>query len=408
MRRHLENPISAVLAAFLLSSACGRTPLDDIRPGQSDGASQNRSDGDGDDRGPQSSGPGMSAVAGSMLLARFGHTATLLPNGQVLIAGGSGASDGLSSVSALARAELYDPKSGSFRETGTMVVARTAHTATLLLTGKVLIVGGMGGSDLPSRAEIYDPDSGQFTATGTMTAQRYEHKATLLPNGQVLITGGFSQKENYQIPPQAELYDPASGQSTTTGAMLHACADHTATLLRNGRVLITGGRNSIYYSRAELYDPAGGAFGDTGKMAYERWDHTATVLPSGKVLVTGGWGIGSGRIYNFLSSAETYDPGSGTFTEVGAMNTGRGGHTETLLPSGKVLVIGGWGGELNDQVLSGTEIYDPDSGSFAVTGSMAVARVAHTATLLPNGKVLIVGGRGRDSTEPFSSSELYY
>jgi hypothetical protein len=110
---------------------------------------------------------------------------------------------------------------------------------------------------------------------------------------------------------------------------------------------------------------------------------------------------GECRIYN-------YDPGRGTFTEVGAMTTGRGGHTETLLPSGKVLVAGGWGGERNDEVLSSTEVYDPASGSFAVTGPMVVARGWHTATLLPDGKVLIAGGRGLDSTAPVSSAELYY
>jgi hypothetical protein len=400
---------SASLMVLSLAAACGRTALDQNQSRTRNGGSPSAgsggspSAGSGGSQSAGSGGSGVFTATGSMSVMRIQHTATLLPNGQVLVAGGFEVLGDSSSLSIVARAELYDPASASFRSAETMVVARGAHTASLLPTGKVLIAGGLGDPGALSQAEIYDPKSGKFTATGSMSAARYGHQATALANGLVLITGGYSQKGSFDIPPQAELYDPERGEFSTTGAMVAPAADHSATLLPNGKVLILGGRNSNYYSRAELYDPATSAFANAGHMAHERWGHVATLLSDGKVLVTGGWG--NDAVYTFLASTEVYDPISGSFTPVAAMGSGRGNHTATLLPNGQVLVAGGWGGEHNDSVLPSAELYDPSGSSFSVTGPMAVPRAYHTATLLREGKVLVVGGR--TIRDVHLSAELY-
>ena len=251
---------------------------------------------------------------GSMTLDRVGHTATLLPNGQVLIAGPDSS------------AELYDPAAGSFARTGNMGTFHAYHTATLLPNGTVLIAGGFSAT-----AEVYDPATGLFTPTGSMATQREAHTATLLPNGTVLIAGGFSATTELTT---AEVYDPATGSFMPTGSMAFPRSVNTATLLPNGAVLVAGGFFSG--SSAELYDPATGSFMPAGSLGTPRAFHTATLLPSGKVLLTGGFDRGDG-----LSAAELYDPVIHSFTLTGGMTQARGKHTAALLRNGDVLVAGG-------------------------------------------------------------------
>jgi WD40 repeat protein len=183
------------------------------------------------------------------------HTATVLPDGRVLVAGGAGVEGcGLGCPRQLkATAELYDPKIGVFSRTGSMSTARWNRTATLLPNGRVLIAGGDnlgGGSDADnaiSDAEVYDPTSGTFVATGSMVAARTGHTATLLPNGRVLIVGGSDGNHALTT---AELYDPAAGTFSAAGSMSNARYGATATLLADGRVLISGGSAN---ASAELY-----------------------------------------------------------------------------------------------------------------------------------------------------------
>ncbi len=266
------------------------------------------------------------ATTGRMSVNRDFHTATLLSNGKVLVTGGRDAS-----------AELYDPTSGTFTTTtGSMSVGRSSHTATLLATGKVLIVGGQNVSGALATAELYDPNNGTFIATGNMTSQRTSHTATLLANGKVLIAGGSNSAGALAT---AELYDPAAGAGSftaTTLGMVSPRTFHTATLLSNGNVLVTGG-GSLSLPNAEVYNVLADSFSaTTGPMMGARDSHFAVLLANGTVLVAGGSFGSSGSF-----TAELYDTGSGTFTQTGGMETGRALAAAVLLPDGRVLVSGG-------------------------------------------------------------------
>lgn len=339
---------------------------------------------------------------GNMNSGRRDHTATLLPDGKALITGGLN-----TCCTTINTADIYDPATGSFTQTGSMNNARDDHTATLLPDGKVLIAGGaIYGWPVHDTAEIYDPSTGNFTSIGTMTIKRAWHTATLLLNGKVLIVGGFTGFANTNT---AELYDPTKGTFTPTGSMNSERSGHTATLLPNGKVLIAagGGGASGFLSTAEIYDPATEVFTQTGSMSISRDEHTATLLPDGKVLIIGGWG-GDIPFGTALSTAELYDPATGTFLLTGSMNNVRRAHTATLLPNGKVLVTGGDTQPYRAGTLNTAEMYDPDTGTFTPTGNMGFARTAHTATLLPNNKVLIAGGcEGMYCPINHSSAELY-
>jgi N-acetylneuraminic acid mutarotase len=334
------------------------------------------------------------AATGGLAAARDSHTATLLPNGRVLVSGGRNSG----TFTSLASAELYNPQNGSWAATGSLAAARAEPTATLLPSGQVLVAGGgaSSGNSLAS-AELFDPASGGWGPTGSLTRERSQHKATLLPNGKVLVTGAPGSSAS---PGTGEVYDPATG--TWTATVRHAAdqrARHTATLLSSGKVLVAGGAATSPLTSAELYDPASGSWAFTGGLATTRDSHTATLLTNGKVLVAGGKNSN-----NFLSSAEVYDPASGSWTSTGSLAVARQNHTATLLPNGKVLVAGGENSGGNP--VAGTELYDPASGQWNPTlGNLGTGRLDHTATLLPNGKVLVAGGRGNGGF--LASAELY-
>ena len=208
-------------------------------------------------------------------------------------------------MSDLASAELYDPATGTFSPTGSMTAARSGHTATLLSNGRILIAGGGSSKSDFAWAELYDSATGTFSPTGSMTAARFGHTATLLSDGRVLIAGGGGHFSYTSYTNSAELYDPASGTFSPTGTMTRARSGHTATLLSGGRVLITAGWRGSYLGSSELFDPATGTFGPTGTMATARESHTATLLTDGRVLIAGGSVAGVGPA---TASAELYQP----------------------------------------------------------------------------------------------------
>jgi 6-phosphogluconolactonase (cycloisomerase 2 family) len=330
----------------------------------------------------QSPTPNTFIPTGSMSTPRAEHTATLLPNGKVLVAGGT------ASINSLSTAELYDTSTGMFVSAGNLVTSRNRHTATLLANGKVLLAGGDSGATLGSTsAELYDPSSGTFSATGSMTNGRSLHTATLLTDGRVLVAGGIGVSG---LTLSAELYDPNTGTFAVTGNMQRFRLAHTATLLPNGMVLITGGVGIFgTEATAEIYDPTTGIFTLlANSMTTFRAYHTATLLPNGKVLLAGGDQDVS-IAFEALNTAELFDPATNTFTSTGPMTTPRFLHTATLLSNGQVLVAGGDGNTI--LVNNSAELYD-GANSFASTGSMSVARDRHTATLLSNGNVLVTGG----------------
>src|ERR1035437_2221947 len=332
----------------------------------------------------------------TMTVGRDSQTASLLPNGQVLLAGGFESGPGQ-----LSGVELYDPIIGAWiASTNALNTARWGHTATLLPGGRILVAGGMGSSGVTNSTEVYDYANGAWTNTGAMNAARSGHTTTLLPNGKALVAGGSSNGSGSGITNGAELYDSSSGTWTTTGALIIKRMYPTTTLLPNGKILITGGIDSSFNSIAssELYDPAAGTWAATGSLSTGRYAHTTTLLPNGKVLVAGGSGSAG-----YLSSAELYDPAIGTWTATGPLNNPRRYHTATLLPNGKVLVAGG--GNITTNYLSSVELYDPAAGTWVSNSSLITARNSHTATLLPNGKVLVAAGSG--SVGDLSSAENY-
>ncbi len=327
---------------------------------------------------------------GSMALPRLLHTATLLDDGGVLVAGGFNTT-----------AELYDASTGTWASTGNTLTTHRSHTATKLQDGRVLLAGGQSSWSEPG-AELYDPSTGTWTEAGRMGGVRFDHTATLLKDGRVLVTGGGDSEYGGGALATAELYEPATGTWVPAGNMAVARRYHTATLLRDGRVLVTGGggMGAELLASAELYDPTTGTWTSVGHMGVGRRYHSAVLLPSGQVLVVGG--AGSEPVLS--ATAELYEPSTGTWSPTGDMGTPRRYHSATVLPSGEVLVAGGYHEYTGIQYTA--ELYEPAMGTWRPTSGMNVDRYQHTATLLGDGRVLVTGGfsnNGQSTAESYES-----
>jgi N-acetylneuraminic acid mutarotase len=300
-----------------------------------------------------------------MTTNRVGATAVLLSNGKVLIAGGFGS--GTITLPRLTSAELYDPATGTFTLTESMIVARVMHSATLLNDGKVLITGGTddnaGGGAAVADAELYDPATGSFAPTGAMHTDRAQHTATLLTNGEVFVAGGWNghRADAADDPPWdplfAELYDSVSKSFKTAANMSTTRISPLVLRLTNGKVLVLGGVPSLQNIHEQPEDP---------------------------------------------QYAEVYDPASNSFAAISNLSESRRGFTATLLSTGQVLLAGGE----NGGVVATVELLDPTSGSLAVSGSLVTGRKGHTATRLNDGRVLVTGGVDNQGTI-LASAELF-
>lgn len=346
---------------------------------------------------PALAGSGGFNNTGSMNTARVDHTATLLSNGEVLVAGGFNGTNGY-----LASAELYDPVKGKWTLTGSMTAPRDGHDAVLLQNGEVLVAGGINATlstcGTLAGAELYNPSTGTWTATGSMTTGRYSFSLTLLANGKVLAAGGTNCGNGGLT--SAELYNPATGTWTATGSMTIGNETSAAVLLQNGQVFVVGNDN--------LYNPSTGTW--TATTSPSIFAHAPlALLPNGDVWAAGT--IQGDLIYNPSTDQwTTFAPPLCTTSKQSCQGAG------ALLNTGKVLVAGG-ATYVNAQPYPIEEtnglaaLFDPSTLTWTTTGSMSKSRIGETMTVLSNGQALVAGGETYDKSVghlvPIASAELY-
>lgn len=344
---------------------------------------------------------------GSLVQARWGHGAARLANGKVLVVGGNASEN---SSFALASAELYDSASGTWASTADMRQARSYASVTVLDGGKVLVAGGANKNAPLAVAELYDPVLGSWSTLPKMKVPRSHHTATLLDDGRLLVVGGGTSTKSRASTASAEIYDPGTGKWTRTAPMAVPRSYHTATLLKDGRVLVVGG-SSTYIGQgtvrasAEIFDPRTGRWTTARPMPTHRYAHEAVPLSGGRVLVAGGWSSTTVRSES-LSSAEIFDPRTLAWATVGDLTTGRAQFRMAALPNGQVLAVGGLGA--GSEPLASVDLFDPISASWSATDAMPRASWWPTLVVLEDGRALAAGGASdKSGAVPLARAELY-
>jgi hypothetical protein len=331
------------------------------------------------------------SAVNSMDTARAYHTATLLPDGTILVAGGQNAP-----TTPLASATVYSPTLGVFTDVGPMSLPRSNHTATLMTNGRVLVAGGFTNSvstGPTNVAEIYYPNTKIFVPTAPMITARANHTATLMPDGTVIVLGGQSTSGTSLS--AAEVYSSTAVAWSSLAAMPTALAYHTATLLQDGRLLVIGGSGALGASAGVYaYTPATNSWATLASLPQALYQHTATLLYDGRVLVAGG-----NNNYGEVAASYYYSPTANTWTLIGAhaLTNGRFGHTSTLLPNGSVMITGGFTVNGAAIVVAGAEVFHVEQSTWSPIGTLSGFRAAHTMTLANNGKVYAIGGTGGGS-----------
>lgn len=343
----LFTGVALLMAVYL--AACGGSPAaspSGTEPTQqaSQGQSQPTAVAPTQRAQAQSETPGAFTKVGDLKESRSAHTAVVLQDGRVFTAGGRGVAFNFG-TGRVQSAEFYDPAMGEWALTDEMSRERNSIALAVLPNGKVLVAGGSGGGSAQyatKSAEVWDPATGRWTATGDTNIPREEVATVVLEDGRVLVIGGI---DDTFIPLKSvETYDAATGKWTLVASMEVARNNHTATLLQDGRVLVVGGGklDGPFINSAELYDPATDAWSSAGTMPKGRSFHTATLLQDGRVLAVGGKGK--------LKTAEVWDPATNTWTSAGQTQQPRSEHGAGLLPDGRVIVIGGIGGLASTEI----------------------------------------------------------
>lgn len=292
--------------------------------------------------------------------------------------------------------EKSGPVVGSWSEAPSLSSVRGSTHALSLPDGRVLVAGGGVGSAVLGATEIFDTESEEWSMSGELNQPRRGHQAVVLEDGRVLVAGGLAQGE---LLGSAEVFDPEKGAWEEVGAMTQARLGHTMTRLPDGRVLAAGGTGQTGTASdggqtvrpeasAEVFDPESGEWTPVGEMLSARFEATATLLEDGRVLIAGGLGPKDDDV-GPLSSAELFDPATESFSRTGTMNDERSNHAAAALADGRVLISGGDGG---DTSIASAEVYNPSRGAWSRVDGLAEGRRGHTATLLEEGDVLVAGG----------------
>ena len=344
---------------------------------------------------------GSFSLSGNMTDARQDHDALLLPDGRVMVVGGLGKGSVGWGSPRLETVTIYDPASEEFTPTGSMIKGRQYPRAHLMEDGRVYVAGGREQLKYYKTTEIWDPATGVWTEGPRMATDRFQHASLTLQDGRILLVGG--QNKLFALVPDAEIYDPTTADLSPAGSMSIGRSAHSATLLQDGRVLVAGGgkggegTQEETFDSADIYDPETGVWSSAGTMSAGHADHTATLLGDGRVLITGGRGK--------VDAVDIFDPETNSWRAGTRFTEWRAQHTATLLADGRVLVTGGVGRGTS------TEYYDPDTGAWSRGPDMEEPRYAHTATVLNDGTVFLLGGQSIDATgsrrEVSNQGEIY-
>jgi hypothetical protein len=360
------------------------------------------------------------AKSGSLRIGRENHTATALQDGRVLLTGGY-------YYGVRNDTEIWDPQTEECTPAAAMAFARSSHAAVSLPDGRVLVAGGSGKPAEEPFSEIRDPQTGRWGARAAMTSHRAHLSMTLLPTGSILAVGGIFSRAM----PLTEEWDPASNTWRVCPDMTIGRFGHTATALADGRVLVAGGassvaghaggvgylfqRDTLFYGpeacgfskldTVEIWNPTSRSWSATGKLARARAFHTAVALRDGRVVVVGG--VEQDQEPPWRTTMEIWDPGLGRWRQGPELPGDRYAHTATLLPDGRILLVGGERDDDGRIYLDDTYLWDPSTERWTKEGSLRVARFGHTATMLNDRRVLVVGGVGRWDREPLRGTEVW-
>lgn len=346
--------------------------------------------------------------------ARYGHGAVMLADGSVLVVGGK------ANGRALASCELFDPTQGHWVLTGSLAEAREAHRTVALTDGRVLALGGSGDDGATASAEIYDATTGTWQAAAPMSRPRINPGAVRLDDGRVMVVGGLDAGPPPSAMSQVELYDPATDSWNDLPPLTFARGEPSVTALADGKVLVVGGvayqEDIVPVGHVERFDPAGQQWTDLGDLFDPlRYRFESTRLADGRVLLAGGAASAA------FAHVQLFEPAEGLMVQGAPMPEPRFEATTTLLGDGRVLLLAGGNSYdpqfvdpdfFADNPVATAVIYDPDADAWSSAPSLEAARAQHTATLLPDGRILVAGGVEYDfdasgGTIALSSSELY-